>query len=63
MEPEAVSELEKEELKQRREILRIAKDNPELLDTVEELEPLIKTLGGDTEVIETANDFVEAAEK
>lgn len=62
MEPNAVSDLEKEESEQRRELLRIAKENPELLDAVEELEPLIETLGGDAEVIDTARDFVEATE-
>lgn len=62
MEPTAVSDLEKEESEQRRELLRIAKENPELLDAVEELEPLIETLGGDAEVIDTARDFVEATE-
>lgn len=62
MEPNAVSDLEKEESEQRRELLRIAKENPELLDAVEELEPLIETLGGDAEVIGTAKDFVEATE-
>ena len=62
MEPDAVDKLEKEESEQRRELLRIAKENPELLDAVEELEPLIDTLGGDAEVIDTAKDFVEATE-
>jgi hypothetical protein len=62
MEPDAVERLEKEESEQRRELLRIAKGNPELLDAVEELEPLIETLGGDAEVIDTARDFVEATE-
>jgi integrase len=60
MEPEAVDELEKEESEQRRELLRIAKENPELLDTVEQLEPLIESLGGDAQVINTARQFVEA---
>lgn len=62
MEPDAVDELEKEESKQRRELLRLAKENPELLDAVEDIEPLIETLGGDAEVINTAKDFVEATE-
>ena len=62
MEPDAVDELEKEESKQRRELLRLAKENPELLDAVEDIEPLIKTLGGDADVISTARDFVEATE-
>ena len=62
MEPDAVDELEKEESKQRRELLRLAKENPELLDAVEEIEPLIETLGGDAKVINTARKFVEATE-
>lgn len=62
MAPEAIDELENEEAKQRRELLRIAKENPELLDVVEELEPLIQTLGGDSTVIKTARQFVEATE-
>jgi hypothetical protein len=62
MEPDAVDELEKEESKKRRELLRLAKDNPELLDAVEEIEPLIETLGGDAKVMDTARDFVEATE-
>lgn len=62
MEPDAVDELEKEESKQRRELLRLAKENPELLDAVEDIEPLIETLGGDADVISTARDFVEATE-
>jgi integrase len=62
MEPQAVDELEKEETKQRRELLRIAKENPEMLEAVEDLEPLIDTLGGDSEVIQTARQFVDATE-
>jgi hypothetical protein len=62
MEPDAVDELEKEESKKRRELLRLAKDKPELLDAVEEIEPLIESLGGDAKVIDTARKFVEATE-
>ena len=62
LEPDAVEDLEEKESEKRRELLRIAKENPELLETVEELEPLIETLGGDAEVIDTAKDFVEATE-
>lgn len=62
LDPGAVSELEEKESEQRRELLRIAKENPELLDAVEELEPLIETLGGDASVIRTAQEFVEATE-
>lgn len=62
MEPDAVDQLQKEESEQRRELLRIAKENPELLDAVEELEPLVETLGGDADVIQTAREFAEATE-
>jgi site-specific recombinase XerD len=62
METDAVNELEQEESEQRRELLRIAKENPELLEAVEELEPLIESLGGDAQVIDTARQFVEATE-
>jgi hypothetical protein len=62
MEPDAVDELEKEESEKRRELLRLAKENPELLDAVEEIEPLIETLGGDAKIMDTAREFVEATE-
>ncbi len=62
LEPQAVDKLEDEEAEQRRELLRLAKENPELLDAVEELEPLVKTLGGDAKIIKTAREFVEATE-
>ncbi len=62
MEPDAVDKLEKEESQKRRELLRLAKENPELLDAVEEIEPLIESLGGDAKVIDTARKFVEATE-
>jgi site-specific recombinase XerD len=62
METDAVNELEQEESEQRRELLRIAKENPELLEAVEELEPLIESLGGDAQVIDTARQFVETTE-
>lgn len=62
LEPEAVDKLKDEEAEQRRELLRLAKDNPELLEAVEEIEPLIETLGGDARVIETAREFVEATD-
>jgi integrase len=62
MKPNAVSEIEKEESKQRRKLLQLAKENPELIDAVEDLEPLIETLGGDAKIIETAKEFVETTE-
>jgi integrase len=62
LEPEAVSELEKDEDEQRRQLLRIAKENPELLETLEDLEPLIESLGGDAAIIDAAKQFAEATE-
>ncbi|MFB6152709.1 MAG: tyrosine-type recombinase/integrase [Halodesulfurarchaeum sp.] len=62
LQPDAVEELEKEESKQRRELLRVAKEHPELIDAVQEIEPLIESLGGNAEVLDTAQDFVEATE-
>lgn len=61
MTTDAVNELEEQEKKQRRELLRIAQENPELLDAVEQLEPLIETLGGDAQVIQTARRFAESS--
>lgn len=62
LQPDAVEELEKEESKQRRELLRVAKEHPELIDAVQDIEPLIESLGGNAEVLDTAQDFVEATE-
>ena len=62
LEPEAVDELKADEKEQRRKLLRIAKENPELLESLEEMEPLIEVLGGDSEVITTAREFAEATE-
>jgi len=39
--------------------MRVAKENPELLDRLEDMEPLIDALGGDPDVVETARRFVE----
>jgi hypothetical protein len=62
MEPEAVQELEEREDEQRRKLLRIAQENPELLETLEEMEPLVEALGGDAELIDAAASFTEAVE-
>jgi len=58
----AVDEIEKAQQSQRRELLGLAKENPELLDRLEEMEPLVDALGGDPDVIDTARRFVDAAE-
>ena len=55
----AVTELEDEQDAQRRQLLGFAKENPELLDRLEDIEPIIDAFGGDPEVIETARRFVE----
>lgn len=52
-----VQELKAEQDQQRRALLAIAKDNPELLDKLEEMEPLIEAFGGDPEILDTARRF------
>lgn len=44
---------------QRRKLLRLAKENPEPLEAVEDIKPLIQTLGGDADVMKIAHDLVE----
>jgi site-specific recombinase XerC len=61
LEPGAVKEIEADEDSQRRQLLGIAKDNPGLIDRIEEMEPLVEALGGDPDVIDTARQFVDAA--
>jgi hypothetical protein len=41
--------------------MRLAKDNPELLDSLEEMEPVIEAFGGDPEIVDRARRFVEQA--
>jgi integrase len=57
----AVTEIEREQDDKRRQLMRVAKENPELLDRLEDMEPLIDALGGDPDVVETARRFVEQA--
>jgi len=57
----AVIEIEREQNDKRRQLMRVAKENPELLDRLEGMEPLIDALGGDPDVVETARRFVEQA--
>jgi integrase len=61
IEPGAVDAMEEKEATQRRELLAAAKEHPELLGRLEEMEPLIEAVGGDPDVIETARRFVEEA--
>ena len=63
LEPGAVAEIEREQQAERRQLLGFAKEHPELLDRLDEMEPLITALGGDPTVIDTARRFVDAAEK
>jgi hypothetical protein len=55
----AVDEIEDKQSSQRRQLLGFAKENPELLDRLDEMEPLVEALGGDPKVIDTARRFVD----
>lgn len=57
----AVEEIERKQESGRRELLAAAKEHPELLDRLEEMEPLVEALGGDPSVVETARKFAEAS--
>ncbi|AXG11667.1 tyrosine-type recombinase/integrase [Haloplanus rubicundus] len=59
----AVDELEEVQESQRRQLLGLAKDHPELLDRLEEMEPLVEALGGDPDVIKTARRFVDETDE
>jgi integrase len=58
----AVDEIEAEQHSKRRQLLGFAKEHPELIDRLEEIEPLVEAVGGDVDVIETARRFVDEAE-
>lgn len=62
LDPGAVAETEREQDSKRRELLGIATDHPELLDRLEDVEPLVEALGGDTDIIDSARRFVDALE-
>lgn len=55
----AVNDIEEKQASQRRQLLGFAKENPELLDRLDEMEPLVEALGGDPTVIDTARRFVD----
>jgi integrase len=55
-----VDELEEKEREHRQALLSFAKENPELLENLEAIEPLIEAVGGDAEVLDTARQFAEA---
>ena len=56
----AVEDLRQDQDEQRRALLRIAKRNPELLDNLEDIEPVIDAFGGDADLIQAAQQFTEA---
>lgn len=56
----AVEDLRQDQDEQRRALLRIAKQNPELLDKLEDIEPVIDAFGGDADLIQAAQQFTEA---
>jgi len=56
----AVEDLRQDQDEQRRALLRIAKGNPELLDKLEDIEPVIDAFGGDADLIQAAQQFTEA---
>ena len=58
----ATREIEEKQGSLRRQLLHIAKENPELLDRLEDMEPLIEAFGGNPSVLETARRFVDAVE-
>lgn len=57
-----MQELEETEQEQRRNLLKIAQEHPDLLESMEEMEPLIEALGGDADLIDAAASFTEAVE-
>jgi hypothetical protein len=57
MDPQAVQEIEEKETEQRRNLLKLAQENPELLEQLEQMEPLMKALGDDPELIDVATQF------
>lgn len=58
----AADEIEETQRSERRQLLGLAKENPELLNRLEEMEPLVEALGGDPDVIDTARRFVDEAD-
>jgi integrase len=60
MDPNAVEKIEEKQTEQRRNLLRLSQENPELLETLEEMEPLINALGDDPELLNVASEFVES---
>jgi integrase len=56
----AKAELDEAQRETRTRLLRFAKEHPELLDTLEELEPVAELTGGDPELLAEARRFVDA---
>jgi integrase len=57
-----VEEIADAQEEKRREMLRLAKDNPEFLDQIEDMEELIKAFDGDTSFITTLRQFQQATD-
>ncbi|WP_136688746.1 site-specific integrase [Halorhabdus amylolytica] len=58
----AMEELEKDQRKTRTELLRIARDDPELLDDIERVERFIELADENTEILREAREFASAGE-
>jgi integrase len=59
----AQEEIETEQREQRTALLRLVQENPEFLDRVEEMEPVIEMFGGDPDLIDTAHRFADALDE
>jgi integrase len=60
MDPQAVQEIEEKETEQRQNLLRIAQNNPELLEQLEQMESLMEALGDDPELIDAATQLADS---
>ena len=56
----AKSELDEKQKKHRRVMMGFVREHPELVDQIEDYEPLIEMFGGDPELLEVARDYREA---
>jgi integrase len=58
----AVEDIRKDQDEQRKALLQIASQNPELLEKLEDIEPVIEAFGGDPELIQAAQQFTAVIE-
>lgn len=58
----AAAELDEKQTRHRRNLLRLAQENPELLEKLEGAESFIEAVGGDPDIIDFAQEFVAAVE-